>query len=57
MKILNLPVIKAKMPEAKVLCMNDYIKFVAFHLRYTFDRKTRRKREKSQAVNVPFILK
>lgn len=57
MEKLNLPIIKDRPPDAKRLSMDDYLKFVILHLKYTFDRKTRRKWEKIQAVNVPFILK
>jgi len=57
MKKLNLPVIKEVMPEARWLSMDNYLKFVLFHLKYTFDEKANRKWKKMLAVNIPFFLK
>ena len=57
MKKLKLPIIKGKVPRAKCLSMDDYLKFVNLHLKYTFDRKTRKMRQKKISVNVPFSLK
>ena len=57
MEKLNLPVIKGKLPPAKCLSMDDYVKFVNLHLKYTLDRKNIRKYKKLLAINVPFSLK
>lgn len=53
---LNLPVITEPFPEPKCLSMNDYLKFVKLHLKYTFNKKAYQKWKKIIAVNVPFSL-
>lgn len=57
MEEINLPIIKGSGPCAKWLSMDDYIKFINLHLRYTLDKKSARKQKKLAAVNVPFSLK
>ena len=57
MKKLNLPVIRESLPEAKWLSMDDYLKFVNLHLKYTFDRKANRQWKKMLAVNIPFSMR
>jgi hypothetical protein len=57
MKELSLPVIKGALPAAKRLSMEDYIKFINLHLKYTLDRKTIRRQKRLAAVNVHFSLK
>ena len=57
MKRLNLPVIKNLFLDAKRLSMDDYLKFVLIHLKYTFDRKTYKVWKDQQTVNVAFSLK
>jgi len=57
MKKLKLPIIKEPIPDAKCLSMDDYVKFVNLHLKYTFDRKVKKKWEKKIRVNIPFVLK
>lgn len=57
MKKLKLPIIKGPIPDAKRLSMDDYLKFVNFHLKYTCDKKTNRIWKKMLDVNVPFSLK
>jgi hypothetical protein len=57
MEKINLPIIKGSAPSAKWLSMDDYIKFINLHLRYTLDKKTSRKQKKLAAVNVPFSLR
>ena len=56
MKKLNLPIIKGQLPASKWLSMDDYVRFVNLHLKYTLDRKTTRKWKRLSAVNVPFLL-
>ena len=56
-KKLNLPIIKGAVPEAKQLSMDDYLKFVNLHLKYTFNRKANDRWKKMSMVNVPFFLK
>ena len=56
MEKLNLPVLKGKMPQGRRLSMNDYLKFVNLHLKYTFNRKAARRWKKMSAVNVAFSL-
>jgi len=57
MEKLNLPVIKGPIPDAKRLSMDDYLKFVDFHLKYTCNRKANRKWKKMLGVDVRFSLK
>lgn len=57
MKKLKLPIIKAPRQEPKILSMDDYLKFVQFNLKHTFDRKVYAKWKKMLAVDVPFSLK
>ena len=57
MKELNLPVIEKSFPESRHLSMDEYLKFVLLHLKYTFDAKAHGAWKKRQTVNVPFSLK
>lgn len=57
MEKLKLPIIKGTTPAAKWLSMDDYVKFVNLHLKYTLDRKAERKRKELSAVNVRFSLR
>ena len=57
MKKLNLPVIRAIGHKAKVLSMNEYLKFVQFNLEHVFDRKAYAKWKKMLVVNAPFVIK
>ena len=57
MKKFKLPIIKTPLPEPKILSMDDYVRFVEFKLKYTFDRKAYKKWRKMSAVNVPFRFK
>lgn len=57
MEKLNLPIIKGKLPGAKRLSMDDYLKFVTLNLKYTLDKKSIRKQKRAANVNVPFSLK
>ncbi len=57
MKNLNLSIIRRAMPDDKWLSMDDYLKFVNLHLKYTFNRKANQQWKKLLAVNVPFFIK
>ncbi|MBI5186700.1 MAG: hypothetical protein HZA01_13380 [Nitrospinae bacterium] len=57
MKKLNLPVIKEKLPDGKVLAMDEYLEFVLFNLKHNFDRKAYDKSKKLSNVDVSFVLK
>jgi hypothetical protein len=57
MKKLKIPVIKTPSFHSKRLSMDEYLKFVLLHLKYTFNRKTYKMWKKQQAVNAPFSLK
>ncbi len=57
MEELNIPIIKGKIPGAKILSMNDYLKFVYLHLRYTFNKDANKEWKKMSGVNAPFFLK
>ncbi len=56
MEKLNLPVFTKPLPEPKSLSMDDYLEFVKFHLKYTFDKKAYQEWKRMFAVNVPFLL-
>ena len=56
MKELNLPVIKKPAFKQKTLSMDEYLKFVRFHLEYTFDKNAYAKWKKMLVVNVPFSI-
>ncbi len=56
MKKLKLPIIKVPKQQSKILSMDDYLKFVQFNLKYTFDRQAYTKWKKMQIVDVPFRL-
>ena len=57
MKDLNLPVSKGRVSKPKHLSMDDYLHFVMFGLKYTYNKETARKWKKLAAVNVPFVMK
>lgn len=57
MKGLKLPIIKVPNQRSKILSMSDYLKFVQFNLKYTFDRQAYAKWKRMQIVEVPFQLK
>ncbi len=54
---LRFPIIKKPLPEPKTLSMDDYLRFVYFNIKYTFDRKAYRNWKKESAVNVAFVFK
>lgn len=54
---LRLPIIRNEPPRPKALSMDDYLKFVQFNLKYTFNKKAYAKWKKMLAVNVPFSIK
>lgn len=58
MKSLKLPVIpEAPSPQPKVFSMDEYLEFVLFNLKYTFDEKAYAWWKKRLVVDVPFVLK
>lgn len=57
MEKLKLPIIRQPLPQPKSLSMDDYLRFVTLHLKYTFNRKDYRYWKKLQAVNASFALK
>lgn len=57
MKKLNLPIIKTAASKTKILSMDDYLEFVKFNLRETFDKKAYAKWKKMSIVNTRFALK
>lgn len=56
MEKLNLPIIKGRLPAARQLSMDDYLKFINLHIKYTLDRKNMREQKRLTAVNVRFTL-
>ncbi len=57
MRTLKLPVIHGTVSKARVLSMNEYLKFVQFNIEQVFDRKAYTKWKKMLVVNVPFVIK
>ncbi|MDD5774060.1 MAG: hypothetical protein PHX78_11410 [bacterium] len=57
MEKLNLPIIIKPLPKQKALSMNEYLEFVEFHLKHTFNRKAYNEEKKKLSVNVPFSIK
>lgn len=56
-KNLNLPIIRRTMPDDKWLSMDDYLRFVHLHLKYTFNKEAYNQWKKMLAVNIPFSIK
>lgn len=54
---LNLPKIKLPVFKTKPLSMDEYLEFISFNLKYTVDRKVKRRWKKECFVNIPFVLK
>ena len=57
MEKLKLPVFKGKLPEKRVLSMDDYLKFVIYNLRHTFKNRLNKKMRRVSMVRAPFALK
>lgn len=57
MKDIKLPIIKGIKNEKRVLSMDEYLQFVQFNLKHTFDRKSYEEQKKQLGVNVPFSLR
>jgi hypothetical protein len=57
MRKLNLPVSKGRLSKPKHLSMDDYLRFVLFGLKHTYNKAAARKLKKLSAVNVPFVMK
>lgn len=53
---LKFPVIKGALPPARILSMEEYLRFVTFNLKYTVDKKAVRRQKRSEAVKAPFVL-
>ena len=56
MKDLKLPIIKIRASKAKILSMDEYLKFVQFNLEQAFDRKAYMKWKRMLIVDKPFCL-
>lgn len=56
MKDLKFPIIKMPLAPAKVLSMDDYLKFVEFNLHGAFDKKAYAKWKKMLIVETRFAL-
>jgi len=54
---LNLPIIKLPIFKTKPLSMDEYLRFIAFNLKYTADIKTGRRLKRETFVNAPFVLR
>jgi len=53
---LKLPIIKGTKFEPKQLSMDEYLRFVDIHLKYTFDRQAYEEWKKLTAVHVRFVI-
>ena len=56
MNDFELPIIKKTNTNKRILSMDEYLKFVQFNLKHTFDRKAYQKWKKKIVVNVPFSM-
>ena len=56
MKELNFPIVKEVALDKKILSMDEYLQFVQFNLKHTFDAKSYAEWKKLLAVNVPFSI-
>lgn len=54
---LRFPIIKKPLPEPKILSMDDYLRFVSFNLKHTFNKGPYQNWKKDSAVNVAFVFK
>lgn len=52
----DLPIIKGDVMPSPVLSMDEYLQFVEFCWKNTFNREADEEWRKISAVNVPFIL-
>ena len=57
MKKLKLPIVQAPHRKAKILSMDEYLKFVQFNLKHAFDKKAYAKWKKISVVNAPFVIR
>jgi len=57
MQDLNLPIDTEPQLPPKILTMDEYLEFVDFNLRNTFDREAYAKWKELLSVSVPFSLK
>ncbi len=56
MNDFKLPIIKKTNTPKRILSMDEYLKFVQFNLKNTFDQKSYKKWKKMIIVNVPFSM-
>jgi len=54
---LNLPSCKVSLPDPEPLSMDDYLEFVNFCRKYTFNRDGYQEWKAISGVRVPFILR
>ena len=53
---LSLPIIKGETRSPKILSMDEYLAFVEFNLKNTFDKEAYKQWKKMLAVDVKFVL-
>jgi hypothetical protein len=56
MEKLNLPIINAAERKKKALLMDEYVEFVMFHLKHTYDKKASDWWKKKKRVKQRFVL-
>ncbi len=56
MEYLEFPIIKESLPGGKRLSMNEYVKFVFLHLKYTLNKKDYERNKRLNSVNTPFFI-
>ncbi len=57
MSDLKFPIIKNIKSDKKILSMDEYLMFVQFNLKNTFDKKSYVEWKRILAVDVPFSIK
>jgi len=56
MEYLEFPIIKESLLGGKRLSMNEYVKFVFLHLKYTLNKKEYERNKRLNSVNTPFFI-
>ncbi len=53
---MEFPIINKSLPGGKILSMDEYVKFVFLHLKYTLNKEDYEKNKRLTSVNTPFFI-
>jgi hypothetical protein len=56
MESLKFPIIKESLPGGRRLSMDEYVKFVFLHVKYTLNKKDYEREKRLTSVNTPFFI-